>query len=102
MDRQEGTVIYAALLPSPSETHTDQFGGDPVFYSFHPILVGSEISKDEMIQTEDDYGKECDLSFVFVFAVKPSPCKMISLSGLPSTFAANKSYCTHHPPRQCP
>jgi hypothetical protein len=26
--QEEGTVIHAALLPSPSETRTDLFGGD--------------------------------------------------------------------------
>ena len=25
---EEGTVIHAALLPSPNETRTDPFGGD--------------------------------------------------------------------------
>ena len=50
--QEEGTVIHAALLPSPSETRTDLFGGERPLLGilcvliFHSIFLGSKFLKD--------------------------------------------------------
>ena len=50
--QNEGTVIHAALLPSPSETRRiclvmmDHYLVSCVFYLFHFIFIGSNFSTD--------------------------------------------------------
>ena len=97
--QEEGTVIHAALLPSPNETRTDLFGGDRpllgilcvlLFFTLFSLVLN--FPRMQMIHTEDNYDDECDSSFLLYSLRNHHLVKRLPLSGPPSTFTANDQF----------
>ena len=97
--QEEGTVIHAALLPSPSDTRTDLFIAERpllgilcvLFFSlyFSFVLIFPRM---QMTPTEDDYDEECESSLVLYSLRNHHLVKRLSLSGPASTFTANDQF----------
>ena len=97
--QEEVTVIHAALLPSPSETRADLYGGDRpllgilcVLFFFTLFSLVLNFPRMQMNRTEDGYDEECDSSFVLYSLRNHHLVKRLALSGPPSTFAANDQF----------